>query len=172
MRKAILHLFLVVSFLMLPTAQAASKLKLDIGDVPPSYLGKDTEGQKFEVTDHKGKVIVISFWASWCAPCRQELPVLDVVQKHIGKDRLRVVAVNFKENKRAFRQMKKQLKYMALTLTHDKRGVIGKKFGVEGIPHLLIIGKDGKVAYQAVGYGEGSVKKLINILDAQLAKAF
>lgn len=169
--KGIFYIFLLLSYLLSPTVHAATKQKLHIGDVPPSYLGKDTEGQKFNLDEHKGKVIVISFWASWCGPCREELPVLNAIQQKVGKDRLRVVAVNFKEGNRTFRIIKKKLSYLQLTITRDKRGSIGRKFGVDGIPHLLIVGKDGKIAYQAVGYGKSSVKKLIRILNELLAKS-
>ncbi len=168
--KFLFSTLLLVSCLFISVTATAAKSKLQIGDIPPSYLGKDTEGQKFYIEDHKGKVIVVSFWASWCAPCRKELPVLAYIQKSVSKDRFMVVAVNFKEDSRTFRAMRKQLADLKITITRDKRGKIGRKFGVNGIPHLLVIGKDGKIAHQAVGYGEDSVDRLVKILNTQLAK--
>lgn len=156
----------VLTFSM--TAVGATKLKLKVGDVPPSYLGKDRAGEKTDLKDHTGKVIVISFWATWCGPCLKELPVLDAIQKSVSKDQLMVFAVNFRESNKVFKKVKKTLVDYKLTITRDKKGRIGKKYGVKGLPHLLILGKDGKIVYQTVGYGEGSIDKMVKILNEQL----
>ena len=68
-----------------------------VGDVPPSYLGKDQKGKKVELADLRGKVVIVTFWATWCVPCRKELPVLETIQRHAGQDRVRVVAVNIEK---------------------------------------------------------------------------
>lgn len=152
----------------LSAAYADAPLKLNLGDIPPDYLGKDRAGNQVNLANEKGKVVVITFWASWCAPCRAELPVLDRIQQQVSQDSFRVVAINFKEDRKRFRKVKKLLKDYVLTITHDKRGRIGKKFGVNGIPHLLVIDKKGAIVYQAVGYGEESLDKTIVAINKAL----
>lgn len=161
------RLVLLVFVLFLPCVNAATKL--NVGDIPPNYIGKDVDGEKVNLEDNKGKVVIVSFWASWCAPCLKELPLLDNIQSKLGKDKVKVIAVNFKENNKQYRNIKKKLSYLQLTLTHDKRGSIGKKFGVEGIPHLFIIGKDGKLVYQSIGYGDGTLDKIVDALNEEFA---
>ena len=63
------------------------------GDTPPAGLGLATNGTAAEVGQSAGKVTVVTFWASWCAPCRKELPMLEGLQR-AAKDRVQVVAVN------------------------------------------------------------------------------
>ena len=159
----------MIILLVLISADLKAENKLEIGDVPPSYLGKDSDGNRVYLEDHKGKVVVISFWASWCAPCLKELPILESIQNRVGTDKIKVIAVNFKEGRKKYRFIKKKLSSLRLTLTHDKRGSIGKKFGVESIPNLFIIGKSGKLVFHNVGYGDESLDKIIDVLNQQLS---
>jgi len=160
-------LVLIVLFFFSVMINAENNLM--IGDVPPSYLGSDSDGNKINLEDYKGKIVVISFWASWCSPCLKELPVLENIQNKIGVDIVKVVAINFKENRKKYRKITKILSVLNLTLTHDKRGSIGKKFGVKSIPNLFIIGRDGKIVFHNVGYGESSIDKIVKVLNQQLS---
>lgn len=154
---------------LLPTF-AFSKVPLKVGDLAPNYLGRDESGNKVLLEDNKGKVVVISFWASWCTPCLKELPILESIQNKVGIDKIKVVAVNYKESVKQYRKIKNKFKNLDLTLTHDKRGNIGKKYGIKAIPTLIIIGIDGNVALYKLGYNESSVEDVIGVLNIQLAK--
>ena len=142
---------------------------LELGDLPPNYLGKDRNGVDVTLENHKGKIVVISFWASWCAPCLKELPILENIQNKVGSDKIKVIAINFKEDRKQFRKIKKLLSSLNLTLTHDKRGTIGKKFGVEAIPNLFIVGKNGQLVFHSVGYGDSSIDEIVKVLYQQLS---
>ncbi len=146
---------------------AATVLKL--GDVPPNYLGRDSNGDDVTLEDHKGKIVVISFWASWCTPCLKELPILENIQNKVGTDKVKVIAINFKEDSKKYRKIKKLLSSLNLTLTHDKRGSIGKKFGVEAIPNLFIVSKNGELVFHNVGYDDSSIDKIVKVLNQQLS---
>ena len=141
---------------------------LELGDVPPDFLGKDSNGDAVTLKDHKGKVVVISFWASWCPPCLKELPILENIQNKIGTDKIKVIAINYKEERKKYRKIKKLLSSLNLTLTHDKRGVIGKKFGVEVIPNLFIVGKNGELVFHSIGYRDSSIDEIVKVLNQQL----
>jgi thiol-disulfide isomerase/thioredoxin len=142
---------------------------LELGDSPPNYLGKDSDGEDVTLENHKGKIVVISFWASWCSPCLKELPILENIQNKVGTDKIKVIAINFKEDRKKFRKIKKLLSSLNLTLTHDKRGTIGKKYGVEAIPNLFIIGKNGQLVFHNVGYGDSSIDKIVKVINQQLS---
>lgn len=147
---------------------------LEQGEVPPAYLGFNTEGDKIYLDNYQGKVVVVSFWASWCAPCLQELPVLNAFQKEAGTELMQVIAVNYKEGKRHYRKVHKVISepLPELIFTHDDKGQIGKKYGVEGLPNLYVIGKNGKVFYHSVGFGEASIDKLITVLNDALNEEY
>jgi thiol-disulfide isomerase/thioredoxin len=141
-----------------------------VGDTPPDDLGRSREGSEVLISGQRGKVVVVTFWASWCGYCRKELPVLAGLQEAAGKARLEVVAVNYEDDRDVYRALSRQLKDVQLTMTHDASGRIGEAFGVRGIPHLFVIGKNGKVAFQDVGYGEESVQVILDAVNAELAR--
>lgn len=143
-----------------------------VGDMPDNYLGMTIQGDDVLLENYLGKVVVVSFWASWCAPCLQEMPVLDAIQQQVGADAMQVVAVNFKEDKKRYRKLHKVLSEASkqLIFTHDERGRIGAAYGVESLPSLFIVGKTGRVAMHKIGYGESSIDSIIDVLNAELAK--
>lgn len=150
----------------------AADVVLEVGQTVPVRLGVDIDGNKVLSTDHLGKVLVISFWASWCPPCRKELPVIDNLQRLAGKDNLTVIAINFGEKKRTFRRFTKLLPDANLTFTHDNKGRIGKKdFGVKGIPHMVIVDQSGKIAHIHIGYGDETVGNLADEINALFRKS-
>ncbi len=157
---------LLIAFFTL-TINAATALEL--GDVPSDYLGKDSNGDAVSLKDHKGKIVVISFWASWCPPCLKELPILENIQNKVGEDKVKVIAINFKEDRKKYRKITKLLSSLNLTVTHDKRGTIGKKFGVEAIPNLFIVGKNGELVFHNVGYGDSSIDEIVKVINQQLS---
>jgi thiol-disulfide isomerase/thioredoxin len=158
--------------LALLTLSSGTYAAPELNEEPFNYLGANLAGDDIVLEDYLGKVVVVSFWASWCAPCLQELPVLDAFQKQAGSELMQVVAVNYKEDKKRYRKLHKALSESSTNLifTHDAKGRIGDKYGVEGLPTLFIIGKSGKVAYKNVGFGDSTIDNLINALNDALAQ--
>lgn len=84
----------IALLLALAGAAAAADLKLWTGGPPPALALKDLEGRQHQLADYRGKVVLINFWATWCAPCREEMPALDALQKELGGEKFEVIAVN------------------------------------------------------------------------------
>jgi thiol-disulfide isomerase/thioredoxin len=141
-----------------------------VGDTPPDSLGRSHQGDNVLISELRGKVVVVTFWASWCGYCRKELPVLAGLQDAAGKERLEVVAVNYHDDHDVYRELARKLKDVQLTLTYDGSGRIGDAYGVKVLPYLLIIGKDGKVAFQDTGYDEASLQVIVDAVNKELAK--
>jgi len=136
-----------------------------IGDLPPDALGKDGNGNPVRVSDYRGKIVVISFWASWCLPCRQEMPWLARIQQQATRDKLLVVAVNWKESREKFRAIRNSLKDIDLTLVSDANGNVGAYYGVHAIPHMVIVGRDGRIARVHVGYSADGIPELVDEIN-------
>jgi thiol-disulfide isomerase/thioredoxin len=145
---------------------AAHAGELKVGDMAPEDLGRDASGKRVHLSDYRGKLVIVSFWASWCGPCRKELPVLATIQRKATHDRIEVFAVNWQQSADEFRQVKRALKDIDLTLVSDESGYFGREYGVKGIPHMVIIGRDGRIAALHVGYGEGEIPVLVNEINS------
>jgi thiol-disulfide isomerase/thioredoxin len=138
---------------------------LQVGDVPPDYLGRASTSGKVKLSDYRGKIVIISFWASWCPPCRKELPVLAAIQKNATRDKIVVFAVNWMESADRYRTITKALKGLDLALVSDEKGYFGIEYGVTAIPHMIIIGRDGRIAAVHVGYGEDEIPTLVEEIN-------
>ncbi|HVO46395.1 MAG TPA: TlpA disulfide reductase family protein [Steroidobacteraceae bacterium] len=144
----------------------ASGHTIKVGEVPPDDLGKAAAGDPVHLSSYRGKIVIISFWASWCTPCRKELPVLAGMQQQATRERMVVLAVNWGQNTDQFRQIVKTLSKVDLTLISDESRRLGARYNVKAIPHMVIIGRDGKVAAIHEGYAEEEFPRLADEINA------
>lgn len=145
--------------LIAPSIQAATNLQ--VGDEPPPKLAWHEK-----LSDYRGKIVIVSFWASWCAPCRKELGVLAAIQKQATRDKIVVFSVNWQESSKRFQEIRRSLKDVDLTLISDESGYIGHQYNVKAIPHMVIIGRDGRIAAIHIGYGESEIPALVDEINA------
>ena len=144
-------------------------LPLAAGDVPPDYVGKTLDGVSVKLSDHAGQVIVVSFWATWCPYCLKELPILNGMQTVAGKDHLYVLGVNTEE-RTVFRKVLKTVEKLDMHFAYDPDGAARKAYGVNGIPHMVIIGRDGKIVQVHRGYDESMLGTIVDEVNAALAQ--
>jgi len=142
----------------------------EVGDIPPGDLGRADSGKVILLSESVGRIRIVSFWATWCPPCLKELPVLNAIQKKAGSTRVQVIAVNLKESPKQFRKALRAFRDYEIQFVHDRRGSVARKFGVEGIPHMLIIDVDGHIAYKHVGYNEGALNGIVAEINALLIR--
>lgn len=162
-------LLLAALLAVAPCAQAGDAVKQpDIGDIPPPIPLKDRQGEPVDLDALKGKVVVVTFWASWCGPCRRELPMLGHVQKVVGRDYLEVIAINMKEPRSDYLSVLRANKDLELTFVHDVRGVATDLYGVTALPNMFIIGQDGVIAQTHRGYSEDVLQSFVEELLALL----
>ncbi len=160
---------LVALAVLTPAFAASSADKLQPGDLPPETLGSTPDGEKVKVSDSRGTVTLVTFWASWCGPCRRELPVLDRLQRAAGS-RVKVIAVNVKDSPKDYKFIRRQLVDTPITFTHDSRGLISESYRVTAYPNLFVINQDGKIAAVHLGFGEGSLDELLADVNTLLLK--
>ncbi|WP_426700526.1 TlpA family protein disulfide reductase [Rhodanobacter sp. Col0626] len=143
------------------------------GDNPPDALGTTQQGQPVTVSSLHGKVVVISFWATWCHYCMKEMPVLANLQTVASQRNLslQVVAVNDQEDRRIFVQTVRALRpaLPGLLMTWDRNGSLGRPYGTDkGIPVMVMLHRDGTVAHVHVGYGEDMLDSLVAEINTLL----
>lgn len=136
---------------------------------PVDLIGVTPDGEQIRISDHHGKVVVVSFWASWCGYCRRQFPLLEHVQRSAGPDALRVVVVNHQEPAADYRQARRALRKAPVTWTHDHDGALADALGVQGVPYMLVFDKTGHLAAIRRGYSDASAAPTIELLNGLLA---
>lgn len=155
------YLLALILLLAVAPAMASKPAQPKLGEEPPPELGSEFGGQKIDLRDYRGKAVIVTFWASWCGPCRKELPVLGRFQQVVGRDALEVIAVNFKEPRRDFTSVIRANRDIDVTWVHDQRGRVSDSYGVEVLPNMFIIDHDGRVAAVHRGYSEEALPQIV-----------
>jgi cytochrome c biogenesis protein CcmG/thiol:disulfide interchange protein DsbE len=108
------------------------------------------DGQSIALSDSQGRVVVLNFWASWCAPCRVEAPVLEQAWRQYRDQGVVVLGINIWDKEPEARAFKREF---GLTYPNvlDDGGRVAIEYGVAGIPETIVIGSDGRVAAKHTG---------------------
>jgi thiol-disulfide isomerase/thioredoxin len=107
-------------------------------------------GKKFRVTDYKGKVLILDFWASWCGPCLQTMPQVEAVAKEFAAQGVTLIGINLEETPARVKQALERLK-LDMAVAIDRDGRVAERYGATAIPQTVIIDGEGKVARLYVG---------------------
>jgi thiol-disulfide isomerase/thioredoxin len=107
-------------------------------------------GKRFRVTDYKGNVLILDFWASWCGPCLQTMPQIHAVAEEFAKHGVVLVGINLEETPEKVKQALERLK-LDMSVAIDREGRVAERYGATAIPQTVIIDGEGKVARLYVG---------------------
>lgn len=129
----------------------------------PDFTLPQLAGDPITLSDHRGRVVIVEFWATWCGPCRYSLPSLEVIYKKYRDRGVTVLLVNAGET--ADEITRWAGKRFTAPILLDARSDVATSYRVQGIPRLFIIGQDGNVLYEHEGYGGGLERSLSLILE-------
>ncbi len=118
----------------------------------PGFTLKDMDGKKFSLKDYRGKVVLLNFWATWCPPCRREMPSIERLHQYFkGKDFV-VLALNQMESGDQVFTFTGDLGVdLTFPILFDKDSSVSRAYGVQGLPTTYIIDKKGNVRFRAIG---------------------
>tara|TARA_B100001027_G_scaffold209118_1_gene174978 strand:+ start:416 stop:925 length:510 start_codon:yes stop_codon:yes gene_type:complete len=142
--------FLIIFILMLSNSLASEVTNIKnlvINKEPKSYddiTFLDIKNKEFNLNDYKGNLVILNFWASWCAPCKDEMPSLDFLTENSELDNLKIFPINIgKDTNQKSLTFFKDLKIKNLKIYFDPPNTLAKKFKLRGIPTSIIFNKDG-----------------------------
>jgi len=139
----------------------------NISGAAPNFTLKSNSGKNLKLSEYRGQVVLLNFWASWCAPCRQEMPLLNKIQKRYQPLGFTILGVNVEEDSAAAKKMLRSMR-VNFPILFDTHNIASKAYNVSAMPSTVLIDKDGKMRYLHKGYKPGDeatyvkwVKKLL-----------
>jgi thiol-disulfide isomerase/thioredoxin len=124
----------------------------------PDIALKTADGREVRIADLKGRVVLVDFWASWCAPCKASFPALDALYREYRERGLEVLAVNLDERRRDADAFLADRPH-ALTVLFDPKGASAEAFGVQGMPSSFVIDRAGAIRFTHMGYSASVVAR-------------
>ena len=131
-----------------------------IGQKAPNFQTQFLNEEEFKLSDQKGKVVILDFWATWCGPCVRALPELQKATSSFNKNKVTLLAVNQGESKKVISKFLKKKQLKALSVIMDETRKIGGDYKVKGIPKTVIIDQKGVVRHVHVGFSSGMGERL------------
>jgi cytochrome c biogenesis protein CcmG/thiol:disulfide interchange protein DsbE len=132
----------------------------------PDFSMTTFDGKPFSLSDNRGKIIVLNFWASWCYPaCYEEAPVLEATWRSFGEKGVMVVGVDIQDTEKKARAFIDQFK-LTFPNGQDTSGKISIDYGIYGVPETFIIDREGRIVFKRAGAVQW--KTLVNALGPLL----
>ena len=131
------------------TASAQDK----VGSEAPDFSGKTIDGKDIKLSDYKGKVVLIDFWASWCVPCREEMPeLIKFYREHNSKD-FELIAINIDNDQKNMQHFLDELfPKPSFPVVEDNTQQIPSLFDIQAMPTTIFVDKAGKVRFIHNGF--------------------
>ena len=140
---------------------------------PPAFNSRTAAGQTVALADLRGRVVLLTFWTTWCAECRPEMPLFEHLHRDFAAQGLTVLGVNVREGTGAIAQYAQALG-VTFPLVLDQQGSITTAYGVIGLPTTFLIGRDGRTVALATGpreWGSAPARALIQALLTESTKS-
>jgi peroxiredoxin len=159
MRKQWIIVAVVIALL---TAGAVMGLKLapeifpvEVGSRAPDFTATDlATDSAVRLADYRGQVILLNIWATWCAPCRVEMPSIERLHRELGPEGLRVLAVSIDEaGPEVVKDFRRELG-LTFTIVHDPTRAVERVYQTTGVPETFVINRDGRIVKKVIGAAE------------------
>jgi len=154
--KLSVTLSIIITITCLSFSSTASAIK--VKQTAPDFTLASNKGKNIRLKDLRGKVIMINFWATWCAPCRKELPLLNNLYNKYKNKGFVLLGVNIDEKSTLANKMIKELK-INFPVLFDKTQTTSEAYDLKAMPSTFIIDKNGIVRFAHYGYKSGYEKK-------------
>ena len=144
---------------------AASVDTLRTGAPAPAFALQSNNGKPLNLADLKGQIVLVNFWASWCGPCRKEMPILEQLNRQYRNKGVALLGVNVEPDSAAATDWLKATP-VSFPILFDVDSKVSKLYQVEGMPNTVILDKTGKVRYIHRGYSPGAENEYLDQIRA------
>jgi peroxiredoxin len=137
------------------------------GQEAPDFVLKSASGTNMRLSEYRGNVVMINFWATWCGPCRQEMPLLDDLYSRYERVGFSLLGVNIDDDSSRAMQMAEELG-VSFPVLFDERKEVSKLYQVEAMPVTVLVDREGKVRHVHLGYKPGYEEKYLTEIRSLL----
>ena len=131
----------------------------------PDFTLDSRAGKPLSLAQYKGQVVMLNFWASWCVPCKQEMPLLETIQKTYGKRGFTLIGVNVEPDSKAANAVLEKIP-VSFPVVYDRESKVSKAYDVSGMPSSVFIDRKGQVRMLHRGYKPGDENEYMNQIRA------
>jgi peroxiredoxin len=124
------------------------------GQMAPDFVLKSSSGENLRLSEYRGDVVMINFWATWCGPCRQEMPLLDELYARYQRVGFNLLGVNIDDDSQRAMRMVDDLG-IRFPVLFDERKEVSELYNVEAMPATILVDREGNIRYVHHGYKPG-----------------
>jgi peroxiredoxin len=157
---------LLGAILVIFTASSLAASSLE-GQVAPDFVLKSASGENLRLSEYRGDVVLINFWATWCGPCRQEMPLLDDLYGRYQRVGFSLLGVNIDDDSRRAMQMVQELG-VNFPVLFDESKEVSKLYKVEAMPVTVLVDREGRIRHVHNGYKPGYEEKYLTEIRSLL----
>ena len=162
---------LLTAFVMAPGSLWKDKPDsyVQVGQQIPPFTVTNTERKQVKITDLRGEIVLVNFWATWCGPCLAEMPRLEkeIWQKYKG-DKFTILAIDREESEQQITTFRNQHDF-TFPMGFDPNRDIYKLFADSGIPRNYVVGANGDILFESVGYSAEEFDRMKKVIQRELA---
>ncbi len=140
-----------------------------VEDEAPDFTLETLRGPNLRLQEYRGQVVLINFWASWCGPCRQEMPILDRLHQRYEEAGFAVLGINVEGERGPAEKIAKKSK-LTFPILIDEGQVVSKQYELEAMPSTIVVDRNGKVRYIHRGYKPGDEAKYVAVVKQLIAE--
>ena len=159
-----LRIILLVLAIFMGSSLASSGLT---GQTAPDFVLKSATGENLRLSEYRGDVVMINFWATWCGPCRQEMPLLDELYDRYQRVGFNLLGINIDDDSRRAMAMVNELG-ISFPVLFDEDKKVSKLYEVETMPLTILLDREGTVRHVHHGYQPGYEQKYLNEIRSLL----
>ena len=156
----------VVLYFLVATAalfSATSVASVKVSESAPDFTLRELQGGNLRLEEYRGQVVLINFWASWCGPCRQEMPILDRLHQRYEETGFAVLGVNVEGEDAPAKKIVDKTN-VTFPVLIDEGQSVSQLYDLEAMPSTVVVDRDGVVRYVHRGYKPGDEAKYVEVV--------
>ena len=158
-----LAFLIMTGWLVLLIAGCGESPVASVGKPAPDFDTIDLNGDIWSLSKLKGQVVFINFWATWCAPCREEMPSMQRLYAKLPKDKFKMIALYNRDKPAIVKDFVAKLG-INMPILDDQENIIGKRYGLTGLPETFIVDKQGVIREKFIGPAEWDTPRFVAML--------